>query len=70
MLEYEAKELLKKHIDMESYYCLDYLNGKIGGIEMGYMESKDRPSKISLPTLRSTDHKLKQEGKVATACAI
>ena len=63
MLEYEAKELLKMHISVESYYTLDYLNEKIGGIELGYMESKDRPSKLSLPTLQSSDHKLKQEGK-------
>ena len=67
MLEYETKELLKKHIDAECYYTLDYLNEKIGGIELGYMEKKDRPSMFSQPILRSTDHKLKQEGKHITA---
>ena len=62
MLEYETKELLIKHIQHESYYSLDYLNQQIAGIELGYMESRDRPSQISLSTLNSVDHKLKQEG--------
>ena len=62
MLEYETKELLKYHIDEEAYYTLDYLNHQISGMELGYMESRNRPSTITLLTLRSGDHKLKQEG--------
>lgn len=62
MLEYETKELLVQHIDRESFYTLDYLNQQILGIELGYMEARNRPSTISLSTLRSADHKLKQEG--------
>ena len=64
MLEYETKELLKHHIDAESYYSLDYLNHQITSMELGYMESRNRPSTISSLTLRSGDHKLKQEGEL------
>lgn len=62
MLEYEIKELLKKHIDEEGLYTFDYFNQQLEGLELNYMESKDRPSLISISTLRSKDHKLKQEG--------
>ena len=55
MLEYETKELLKHHIDEEAYFTLS-------GMELGYMESRNRPSTITLLTLRGGDHKLKQEG--------
>ena len=61
MLEYEVKELLLVHIFKESYYSNDYLNQKIAGLELGYMEIKDRPSTITHQTLCSNDHKLKQE---------
>ena len=66
MLEYETKELLICHIQQESYYTLEYLNQQIAGLELGYMESSDRPSLISYNTLHaySTDHKLRQEGNV------
>ena len=62
MLEYETKELIRQHINIDGYYTLDYLNQQIRGTELGYMEVKDRPSVISLNTLHSNDHKLKQEG--------
>lgn len=63
-LEYETKELLRQHIDKDMYYSLDYLNQQIMGIELGFMESRDRPSTITLATLHSSDHKLKQEGMI------
>ena len=47
MLQYEVKELLIVHINQESFYTLDYLNQQIIGLELGYMESRDRPSLIS-----------------------
>lgn len=62
VLEYETKELLLQHIVEESFYTLEYLNQQIMGIELGYMEAKDRPSIITRSTLQSRDHKLKQEG--------
>ena len=62
ILEHEAKELLQQHIDKDGYYSLEYLNQQITGFELGFMEMKNRPSTIALSTLRSNDHKLKQEG--------
>jgi hypothetical protein len=62
ILEYETKELLIQHITREHCYSLDYLNQQITGPELGFMESRDRPSLISISTLQSKDHKLKQEG--------
>ena len=50
-------------IKQEMYYSLDYLNQQIAGLELGYMESPDRPSQIAPATLSNNDHKLKQEGK-------
>lgn len=64
ILEYEIKELLLQHIKKDHCYSLDYLNQQITETELGYMESSDRPSTISLNTLESKDHKLKQEGAV------
>ena len=63
VLEYETKELLLHHIDAEGYYTLEYLNQQIDALELGHMESGDRPSTIPIATLHGKDHKLKQEGK-------
>lgn len=68
MLEYETKELLKHHIGVECYYSLDYFNQQLVGLELGYMDSKDRPSSISANTLQGNDHKLKQEGTFHVTC--
>lgn len=62
ILQYEVKEMLNVHIYQESFYTLDYLNQQIAGLELGYMESRDRPSLISSKTIHGTDHSLKQEG--------
>lgn len=62
MLQYEMKEMLNIHINKDSLYTLDYLNQQIVGLELGYMESRDRPSLISSKTLHGSDHSLKQEG--------
>ena len=62
MLEYECKMLLRHLIESESYFSLEYLNHQISSMELGYMEVKDRPSIISINTLKSSDHNLKQQG--------
>lgn len=62
ILEYETKELLSQHITKDVCYSLDYLNQQITSTKLGYVESRNRPSLISLNTLRSNDHKLKQDG--------
>ncbi len=63
VLEYETKELLLIHIDQEKLYSLDHIKQKIDGLDLGYVETKDRPSTITTTTLHSKDHKLKQGGK-------
>ena len=63
VFEYETKELLVYHIEVEGYYSLDFLNQKIVALDLGYMEAKDRPSTITTKTLHGKDHKLKQKGK-------
>lgn len=62
MLEYETKELLLRHTVTDTLYSLDDVNQQILSIELGYMESRDRPSVISASTLSNRDHKLKREG--------
>ena len=70
LLEYETKELLVQHIDKDHLYSLDYLNQQrtICGIELGYMETRDRPSTVTSNTLHSSDHKLKQQGVCIIVC--
>ena len=62
MLEYECKEVLKHTIIDEAYFTLEYLNHQITNNDLGLMESRDRPSCISITNFRCNDHKLKQEG--------
>ena len=62
------KELLVQHVHVDGYYSLDQLNQKIVGLDLGYMEVKDRPSTITTTTLHSKDHKLKQNGMKALSC--
>ena len=57
MLEYETKELLLQHTVTDASYSLDDMNQQILSIELGYMESRDRPSIISASTLSIRDHK-------------
>ena len=47
MLEYETKEILLQHTVNDNFYSLSDLNQHISSIELGYMESRDRPSLVS-----------------------
>lgn len=51
-LQYEMKLMLKVFIIDEKYVTLSELNRQIEFFELGYMESKDRPSPISDATIR------------------
>lgn len=62
VLQYEAKVLLRHLIFAEGCFTLDQLNSRISKIELGYMESSNRPSEISASTLQSQDHLLTQNG--------
>ena len=62
-LQYEIKLMLREMIAEESYFTLADLNTRIENLELGYMESKDRPTPISDTTLYSGGVSLKQAGK-------
>lgn len=62
-LQYEVKLMLRKFILDDGYFTLEHLNDKIENMELGYMESKDRPSSIADITLKSQDSRLTQAGK-------
>lgn len=62
-LQYEVKLMLKVMVYEDEYFTLDDLNSRLENMELGYMESKDRPTPISIATLRhSSGLSLKQSG--------
>ena len=64
VLQYEVKLLLRHLIYDEHCFTLDQLNSRISRMELGYMESSNRPSEISAATLQSQDNNLlTQNGK-------
>ena len=58
VLQYEAKLLLRHLIYDEGCFTLNQLNSRIGRMELGFMESSNRPSQISATTLHSQDNNL------------
>lgn len=64
VLQYEAKLLLRHLIYEEGCLTLEQLNSRISRMELGYMESSNRPSEISTTTLQAEDSNLlTQNGK-------
>ena len=61
-LQYEVKLLLQVMICTEKYFTLEELNSRIVNFELGYMESKSRPTVISSSTFHSNGNTLKQNG--------
>ena len=53
VLQYEAKLLLRHLICDERCFTLDQLNSRISRMELGYMETSNRPSEISTATLQA-----------------
>lgn len=62
MLQYEVKLLLQYLVNFENYLTLDILNSKLENVELSSVESKNRPTTISLKTLNSDGNSLKQNG--------
>lgn len=62
LLQYEIKLLLKVMINTESYIGLNDLNTRLKCLELGHMESKNRPTQITSTTLQSSGNSLKQNG--------
>ena len=63
-LEHEVKVLLNRFINVEKYFTLTQFNSRLSNMDLGYMESKDRPTVIADQTLSGPSHKLKQEGMI------
>ena len=62
MLQYELKLMLQYMINLEDYFTLETFNSKLENLELGNVESKNRPTTISLKTLSSNGNSLKQNG--------
>ena len=61
-LQYEVKLMLKLRIHSEAYFSIGELNSRLQNLELGYMESNNRPTPILSKTLNSEGNSLKQNG--------
>ena len=61
-LQYEVKELLKFYVLDQKLISLSTLNKKIEGFAYGPIESPNKPVPITLTSLQSSDHSLKDTG--------
>lgn len=66
-LQYEIKLMLQLFIFQERYLTLAEVNGRIQNLDLGYMESKDRPTLLNDANIRahsgSSKNSIKQSGK-------
>lgn len=62
-LQYEIKELLKYLILEKRLFTLDYINNRIEHFPYFYVDSTNKPVPISMSSLTSSDHSLKQNGE-------
>lgn len=61
-LQYEVKLMLQFMVSSEGYFTLETLNSHLEHIELGYMESNNRPTTISSKTFNSEGSSLRQNG--------
>lgn len=61
-LQYEVKLMLRLMIHLQGYFSIDELNSRLQHMELGYMESNNRPTPLSANTLNSEGNSLKQNG--------
>ena len=61
-LQYEVKLMLQFMINHEGYFTLEVFNSHLVNLELGYMESNNRPTVISQRILNSEGNSLKQNG--------
>ena len=62
VLQYETKLLLRTLVSKKKYFTLEEFNSRLENLELGYMESKSRPTLVSHQTLYSESNSLKQNG--------
>lgn len=61
-LQYEIKLMLQFMVNSEGYITLDTFISHLENLELGYMESNNRPTTISTKTFKSEGISLKQNG--------
>ncbi len=61
-LQHEMKLMLRGIVYEEEYFTLDMLNTRLDNLELGYMETGDRPSLLDEARFHSSSTSLKQEG--------
>ena len=61
VLQYEVKLLLCVMVQGK-YFTLENFNSRLENAELGYMECKNRPTRISATTFNSDGNSLKQNG--------
>lgn len=62
VLQYEASQVLKHVIRQEHYLRYSAFAKALDGLELGYMESDNRPTHISTTTVNSDEKSLGQKG--------
>ena len=62
VLQYEAKLMLQTFVNDKKYFTLEEFNSRLENLELGYTESKNRPTLISHKTFNSESNSLKQNG--------
>lgn len=62
VLQYVTKLLLQYMVNREKYFTTVEFNSRLENLELGYMESRSRPTQISPKTLNSDSSSLKQNG--------
>ncbi len=68
VLQYEAKLVLQHAINNRRYFSLRQLSEKISYMELGYMETTDRPTTITPYVLSANDRSLSQKGELLCGC--
>ena len=61
-LQYEVKLMLQVMIRVENYFTLNTFNSRLENIDYGYMETKNKPTSLSLQTINSDGNSLRQNG--------
>lgn len=66
----EVKLMLRAFIYDEHYFTLEELNTRLEVMELGYMESKERLTPITVADLQSGDSALARSGKLTNVYAL
>ena len=62
VLQYEVKLMLQYMINVENYFTLHMFNSKLENLELGRIDSNNRPTCIMMKTISSEGSSLKHNG--------